>query len=76
MLIRTEADVVAEAIGNVYWNEDAKMVVGDTDLVKKFVAQLGLLTGGSRLGHVVIQFFPVQLDATLVDSTVGGTFSE
>jgi hypothetical protein len=67
--------VVVEVPGNAYYRGE-RLWVGDTDIVKDFVAKMGIQNGGSSLGVVRIEWYPGRVDSKLVDTTESGAFAE
>ncbi len=73
--VHSEPDAVITLIGDLHM-EGGVLVVGDTDLAKKFAAVSGVLNGGRQFGVVKCVFTKITVDVTTSDQSFGGAFAE
>jgi len=73
--IHSEVDAHFETLGNLYLDGE-KLVCGDTDVVKRFVALVGIAEGGRQFGVIEMTFRKATLEHTTSDPTEGGAFAE
>lgn len=73
--MHSEPDAVVNLIGDLHM-ENGVLVVGDTDLAKKFAAVAGVLHGGRQFGAVEVTFTKITVGVVTSDQSFGGAFAE
>ena len=61
--------------GNIHI-EGGRVIVGDSDIMAKLAAQLGITRGGQRDVKIDVVVYAITEEMISNDSTLGGTFAE
>lgn len=71
----SEPDAVLKIIGGIHM-EGQRLMVGDTAVIDKLAAQLGITRGGSRMVYFECTITAITTETVESDPTGGGAFAE